>query len=301
MKKSDHSKTRAICQALLVTMLWSTSWILIKLTISQIPPLLFAGLRYSLASLFLLPVLLKSRHQIKEIKEDDWLLLISLGIVFYTCTQGGQFITLKYLATTTFSLILNFTTIIIALLGIIFLKENPTKIQWIGIIVLLSGVLLYFSRRTLGGEGWMGYAFAGFTVVSNAVASILGRRINRSGHITASLTTGISMSVGALLLLTLGLLIEDLPPLNLTHWIIIIGLASINTAFAFTLWNKSLQVLSAVESGILNNSMLVQIALLSWIFLGDTLSVRDWISLLIATFGMVLINMKMTSRSTRED
>ena len=45
----------AILQALLVTFLWSTSWVLIKIGLAEIPPLTLAGLRYSLAFLFLLP------------------------------------------------------------------------------------------------------------------------------------------------------------------------------------------------------------------------------------------------------
>ena len=51
--------TKAIWQALLVTFLWSTSWVLIKFGLGEIPPLLFAGLRYGLAALILLPWLLR--------------------------------------------------------------------------------------------------------------------------------------------------------------------------------------------------------------------------------------------------
>ena len=47
---------------------------------------------------------------------------------------------------------------------------------------------------------------------------------------------------------------------------------SLFTAFAFTLWNLSLQRLSAVESASVNNTMLVQIALLAWLLLGERLT-----------------------------
>ncbi len=292
MEKPTLNHTKAIWQALLVTMLWSFSWILIKLTITDIPPLTFAGLRYVFASLFLLPGLFRNKVYISKLKKKDWFLLVLLGIVFYFFTQGGQFITLQYLETTTFSMLLNFSAIFIAFLGIIFLKEKLTLIQWVGIIVFILGVLLYFSPSPIGGGAWIGYVFAGFTVLANAVASLLGRRVNRNADIPVAITTGISMSIGAILLLAAGLLIEDFPTLTVSNWIVILWLASINTAFAFTLWNKSLQVLSAVESGIINNSMLVQIALLSIIFLGDTLSIRGWISLLIAILGMGMVSLK---------
>ena len=44
---------RALAQAVFVTFLWSTSWVLIKFGLEAMPPLLFAGLRYGLASLIL--------------------------------------------------------------------------------------------------------------------------------------------------------------------------------------------------------------------------------------------------------
>ncbi len=50
---SPHGK--AVLQALFVTFLWSTSWVFIKLGLTDIPALTFAGLRYSLAFLCLLP------------------------------------------------------------------------------------------------------------------------------------------------------------------------------------------------------------------------------------------------------
>lgn len=292
MNKPASQRTKAILQALLVTMLWSSSWILIKFTISDIPPLTFAGLRYGFASLFLLPGLLKNRTAIRNLTKQNWQQLILLGIVFYTFTQGGQFITLKYLPTVTFSLLLNFSAIFIAIFGIFLLHEKPSLFQWAGIAVFILGVLLYFTPNPdLQGE-WIGYFFAGFTVLANALAALLGRMVNRHGKLPASVTTGVSMSIGAVFLLLAGLTSESFPTLSITNWIVILSLAAVNTAFAFTLWNKSLQVLSAVESGVLNNSMLVQIALLSWIFLRDALSIRDWISLLIATAGMVMVNLR---------
>ena len=49
--------------------------------------------------------------------------------------------------------------------------------------------------------------------------------------------TTISMGVGAAVLLTVGLLTQGLPRLDWQSWAIIVWLAVVNTAFAFTLWN----------------------------------------------------------------
>ncbi|MDL1890548.1 DMT family transporter, partial [Nitrospirales bacterium NOB] len=50
------SHMRAVLQALFVTLLWSSSWVLIKQGLKDIPALTFAGLRYTLAFLCLLPL-----------------------------------------------------------------------------------------------------------------------------------------------------------------------------------------------------------------------------------------------------
>jgi drug/metabolite transporter (DMT)-like permease len=47
---------RSVLLVLVVTFLWSTSWVFKKISLVDIPVLSFAGLRYLLAYLFLLPV-----------------------------------------------------------------------------------------------------------------------------------------------------------------------------------------------------------------------------------------------------
>lgn len=94
------------------------------------------------------------------------------------------------------------------------------------------------------------------------------------------------MSVGGFCLLDLGLAVQGLPPLSRLAWGIVAWLAMVNTALAFTLWNRSLQELSAVESNVLNNTMLVQIAVLAWLSLGEPLSPRQVAGLALAAVGI---------------
>lgn len=77
------------------------------------------------------------------------------------------------------------------------------------------------------------------------------------------------MSVGAPILLIAGLVTEGCPDLTARVVAIIVWLAVVNTALAFTLGNRSLGQLAAVESSAINNTMLIQIAVLAWIFLGE--------------------------------
>ena len=113
----------ALFQALLVTILWSTSWVLIKIGLVDIPALTFAGLRYSLAFLCLLPLALRrsQRQALRDINRRQWLLLVLYGLGFYAIVQGAQFVGLAYLEAATVSLLLSFTSIIVAFMGLSWL------------------------------------------------------------------------------------------------------------------------------------------------------------------------------------
>jgi len=290
MKTSDRS--RAILQALLVTFLWSTSWVLIKISLKDIPPLTFAGLRYSLAAILLLPAMFRQRAAFASLTRKDWWKLILLGVVFYALTQGGQFVTMKYLDTITFSLLLNFSAVVVALLGIIGLREYPSLLQWGGIAIFLGGVLLYFLPQGGMGGSILGYLLAAMSIVSNAVGSLMGRGINREKRIPPMIVTGVSMGIGAILMLGVGVAVEPWPKLSLVNILVILWLGAVNTAFAFYLWNLSLQHLTAMESSIINNTMMIQIAVLSWIFLQERLTWVEVVALLVAAVGILLANIR---------
>ena len=288
--------TKAILAALFVSFLWSTSWILIKNNIEDIPPLLFAGVRYMLASLILLPGLLKYKTALRQISRKEWITLFLFGLIYYTIAQGAQFITLKYMGAISFSLMLNFTTILVAIIGIFSLREVPTFIQWSGIAVFLVGVLLYFIPLQDEKFTAIGLSMALITMLANAIAGIQGRAINRTRKIPFYVVTTTSMTIGATLMLASGLLFEDLPSLSTSNWGALIWLAVVNTAFAFTVWSKTQQILTAVESSIINNTMLIQIAILAWIFLREPLNLQDVFGLALVAVGTLLTNWKPSVR-----
>ena len=291
---SNRPKAIAIFQALFVTFLWSTSWVLIKEGLKDLPPLTFAGLRYLLAFLILIPVYLRQskKVELKRLTKNDWGLLITLGIVYYTLTQGLQFLGLKYLPAITFSLLLNFTALFTAVLALIFLKEKLSNWQWVGILVFLAGVFVYFYPLNLPVGLALGLAIGMATVFSNSIASIIGRFINRSKHLDPLTVTVVSMGIGAILLFTIGLLTEEWQPLSLTNWGNIFVLAAINTAFAFTLWNHTLRTISATESSLINNTMLIEIAILAWLFLGEQPSIKEWLGMAIVGIGVIMVTLQ---------
>ena len=292
---------RAVCQALFVTLLWSTSWVIIKLGLKDIPALTFAGLRYTLALACLLPFAWQpaQRDSLRRLSARGWLWLIVLGLLFYAVTQGALFVGLSYLPAVSVSLMLNFTTIVVALLGMALLKERPARLQWLGTGVNLAGILIYFYPVALPVDQVTGLIVVAIGVLANAVSSILGRRVNRAADASPLAVTTVSMGVGSLTLLAGGLAAQGLPPLTPLNWLFVAWLAVVNTAFAFTLWNHTLRTLAAMESSIINSTMLAQIAILAWVFLGEQLTLQEIVGMGLAGAGALLVQVRRATGASR--
>ena len=283
-------RSKAILQALFVTLLWSSSIILIKMYLLDVAPLTFTGLRYTLAFLFLLPGLIKRKDEVKQLRLADWRYLVILGLVYYTITQGAQFMALVHLDAITMSLLLNFTGPLVALLGLIILKEPVSRRQWLGMAVFLIGVAVYFLPITTIPKSWFGVGLALVTMVANSIAAVMGRGVNREQRLDPMVVTGISMGIGAAVLLAGGVAFQGMPALDFKTWGLLLLIAVLNTALAFWLWNRTQRVLTAMESSMINNSMLIQITLLAWIFLGESISIIGVLGLLISMTGLFLVN-----------
>jgi len=292
--KTKYTHIISIFQALLVTFLWSTSFIIIKWGLIEIPPITYAGLRYFIAFLCFIPFIFRKKYiaEIKQLKPFQWKKLILLGFVFYTFTQGAQFLGLSLLPSVTVSLMLNFTPIIVAIMAIFLLSEKPTTIQWIGSSLFIVGIITYFLPISLIANQAIGLLVMLIGVLANAISAIIGRDINRNKDISPLVITFISMGVGAVILIIIGFSMNGIPEISFKTWGFLLWLAVINTAFAFTLWNLTLRTLTAMESSIINGTMLIQIAILAWYFLGETITFKEGIGLTIAAFGAVLVQIK---------
>jgi len=280
---------QAVWVAVVVTLLWSSSWVLIKVGLDEsLPPLTFAGLRYTLAFLVLLPFVVgrrEARAELGRLDRRSMGMLLALGVTFYSLTQGAIFLSLSTLDATLVSLLWNLTPVLVAVAGVVWLHERIRRLQAVGIALCFMGAALYFLPSLLPQAAAAGLIFAAIGVAANAAASVLGRKVNRDRRLTASVVTLVSMGIGGIVLLLAGLLTQGLGKLSGPQLAILAWLALVNTALAFTLWNRTLRTLTAVESSILNGLMVPQIAVLAVIFLDEWLTLGQWFGLLLVALG----------------
>jgi drug/metabolite transporter (DMT)-like permease len=296
MVKLSISSFTSVLLACFVTFLWSTSYILIKLGFqNQLPALTFAGLRFLFAWACLVPFLLAdptTRRTVKQLTRCQWGQLIALGVIGYTLTQGAQFLSLSLLPAATVSLLLSLTPLLVAFASARVLHEPTTLSQWGGMLLAGGGVLLYFFPFKLPNIAFVAISLALLGVCANAAAAVLGRQVNRQ-KLPVLVVTGISMGIGSFVLLGTGITVQGIGALSPSQWLLIGWLAAINTALAFTLWNRTQQTLSAVESSVINGLMLPQIALLAWLFLDEGLTFRQILGLGLVVAGTLLVQLSV--------
>jgi len=303
--RTGRQHALAVLQALLVTFLWSTSWILVKIGLDDLgmDPLSFAGLRYALAAAILLPFGIRAMRAANRTEPLDGRLLVRVaiyGLLFVAVAQGAQFAALAVLPATAVSLILSSIPMWVALMALTGGAERATIGQAAGIGLLTVGALLYFGPFEVAADAGLGFLAAAVCVAAASASSHLGRRLARDAIARIGGPIGLtasSMAVGGVALLAVSIGLEGWPRLDLGGVLIIGWLALVNTAFAFTLWNHTLRTLTAVESSVVNNTMTIQIAVLAIIFLGERLGSLQLAGLVLAATGAAVVQVAPIVRS----
>ena len=281
----------ALLAALFVTFLWSTSWVLIRwgLDGESLSPIVFAGLRYLLAAGLLSALVAgapRLRSEVTSLRRRRWGQLAVLGLVFVAVAQGAQFVAIDSQPAATSSLVLALTPLLVTAMSTAALGEKPTGRQVAGALLIVAGATVYFSGEL--GFTVIGLAASTVGLVANAAAALIGRGVNRRRDLSPVVVTVASMMVGAVALMVVGVTVEGMPSISARAWLIIGWLAAVNTAWAFTIWNRSLQRLSASESAAVNNTMLIQIGLLAWLFLDEVPGLLDLIGMGGVSIGVYL-------------
>jgi len=190
----------------------------------------------------------------------------------------------------------------VALLSGMLLRERPARVQWLGIVMALAGIYVYFYPVDVGKSQIIGICASLVGMMGFASAAIVGRNVGRSRTLSPLLVTAVSMGVGSVVLISCGLILEGVPAVSPRNWMIILWLSVVNTALAFVVWNYTLRTLTAVESNIITNVMVPEIAVLGWWFLGERLSLLDAGGLSLVVLGTVLVQLggaRLVSREAR--
>jgi O-acetylserine/cysteine efflux transporter len=279
----------AFLEALLAVLLWSASPPLVKLALVELSPLQIAALRYTAASLFLMPLLFtRARPDLRSLSRRDWLLLALMGIITYAVGNGLFFWGMKTLPATTASFLFNCIPVFTLFLGMAFLHERPRRIQWLGVVVALAGALLFLGWPLKGGNNLWAIGATLLAGMAFSVSGVLARSFRLGGRISSLVLTVVPQFVGGMLLLLIAppQAVPTGPTLSILAW-----LAVVNSALGYMLWYHAFRRLQAFETGFLGNLMPMGTALLAPIIIGERVEARAWLGIVVALIGTLLVGL----------
>lgn len=136
----DDRKTAISLLLVLVSLVWAGSFIAVKVTVNEIPPIHLGFLRFLVATPIMIALifLLKKDRRIPIRKE--FLSLLVLGLTGVTLLYLFQFIGIEYTTASTSSVLISTNVVFILLLSTVFLKEVFTFKKIFGVILSFVGV-----------------------------------------------------------------------------------------------------------------------------------------------------------------
>jgi drug/metabolite transporter (DMT)-like permease len=284
----DWARVVAIGEGLLVSGVWASSFVIIKVGLVHLGPLTLAGVRYFTAFVLLFSLMGLTGGLARNPAPGHWRRLFLLGLFAYPLSNGALFWGLQYVPATTGAFLHSLLPLPSLFLALVWLREVPSRTQVVGLAVALAGSALFFLPGLSAGDP-LALAVISFGVLAFGVFVVLTRSLARTGLVPTLPLTTLPLGFGGGLLLVVALPLEGASSPSLEGWVAVLWLAVVNTALAYLLYNHCLRVLTALESNVLLSLSPLGTALLASLLLGERVTQVQVIGLVVAMAGTLLV------------
>lgn len=283
VKKDD-----TIFWAIIACLLWSTAYAGIKIGLQYDTPLHFAGIRFIISALMILPFTVKPALYLKMIKEH-WKIVVWVTVLQTLVNYILFYIGLDLVPGALGAVIVGSQPLVTAVVASMMHDSDPlTRRKVITIIFGITGVILISVGRQafhFGGALEMAGVFMILganiaTATSNVMVSVKSKGIN------PYVLSSSSLGIGGVIIYLISIPLEGTVrgPMPWDYWATL-GWLSFMSAYAFSLWFKLLQRphVKASELNLWKFIIPVVGAILSWVLVPD--ENPEWLTIA----GMVII------------
>jgi drug/metabolite transporter (DMT)-like permease len=191
----------------LLVIIWSSTWVAIKIGLEDCPALLGAGIRFAAAGLVLLAVAAIQRRPL----QTDWPLAAVLALAPFAFAYGLVYWGEQHIPSGLAAVLFGVLPLYTALLAGVLLPNEPLRARLlVGVLIAIAGLGLAFLESVeLGSEdkAALGAAALALAPLGAAIGGVAQKR--RAGDLDAVVLNGWAMLVGGLLLLPASALSEN--------------------------------------------------------------------------------------------
>ncbi len=285
-------KSNTIFWAIIACLLWSTAYASIKIGLQYDTPLRFAGLRFIIAGLLILPFTVNPVAFISQVK-THWKVIAWVTFLQMLINYSLFYIGLDLVPSAIGAIIVGSQPLVTAVVASMMHKEDKlTKHKILTIIFGLSGVVLISVGRQAFKLGTvLELIGVGILVIANIAVATSNVIVSvRSKGINPFVLSSSTLFIGGVLLYLIAIPFEGNNPLPVSteYWIILIWL-SIMASLAFSIWFMLLQRPGVKVSELNLWKFLIPVvgAILSWMIVPD--EHPEWITI----SGMVIITLSL--------
>jgi len=295
--------SRRVAFALLVlgNALWAGTYTAGKIALGELSPVELNALRFTLAALLLLPVLVRQRHRV-PLDRRSLLTLAQLTLLGFVLNKAFEYAGLALSTAADVALLIATESLFTALLSWTILRERATRASIAALVIGLAGAYLVIERGFVPGLGG-----AGSTRVLGDLLVILSLLVE-SGYTIAGKTalaklpplllTSVSIAGSLFIWVPAGLVAVSRggwPHMTLVGWVAVLYMAAIATVVGYWLWFRALATVDASAAApTLFIQPLLGALLAVWI-LGDVLT---WATLLGG--ALIMGSLALVVRSSRQ-
>jgi drug/metabolite transporter (DMT)-like permease len=175
----------------LLVVIWSSTWVSIKIGLEDCPPLLGAGIRFAAAGLVLLLVTTAGRRTLRT----DYRLAAVLAAFPFALTYGLVYWGEQYIPSGLAAVLFGVLPLYVALLGAALLPDQPVRARVLaGVVVAIAGLVLAFVESIDLGDKDLALAGAAALAVAPVGAAVGNISIKlRAGALDAVVLNGWAM------------------------------------------------------------------------------------------------------------
>lgn len=268
---------RAYVALLLIVVLWASYPAAIKMALPDMPPLVMAALRCTIASIFLVILLLRSgADTTPALMPGAVRAFLILGVAGIFISTQGSYLAIFYSTASNIVLLQAASPVMIALGARFYLGEQLHRMQWLGVAVSASGVLLVITNGRLLSlrpeDVHTGDLINIVTLAGWSAYTVYSKRVLAT-YTPAMLTTAAYVA-GTLLIIPTAIVTAPLfpPPRwgSLVAWIVV-GYQAIVGAIAHIYWSRAIHVVGPSRAGVFLNLQPVVGLVLAALLLGEQL------------------------------
>jgi drug/metabolite transporter (DMT)-like permease len=294
------SQTRAYVALLVIAILWGSYPATAKLALEDFPPSFLAAVRCTLASAFLVTLLLRSEpDSVRLVTPAALRAFLVLALAGIWGSTQITYLGLYFTTASNAALLQTATPVVVAVAARLYLGERLAPVQWLGVAVSATGVLLVITEGRLtaikAGDLRAGDFITLVSLSGWSLYTVYGKRV--LARYSPTLATTGAYVVGTILILVTAAVTAPVFPAprldSATAWAVVVYQGLVG-AVAHVWWYRAVHVVGPSRAAIFMNLQPVVGVLLATLLLAE--DIGPWH---IIGGALVLGGVALTTRERR--